>query len=105
MRPSRTTSAPFSMMPSSRISAPIRGRAGPASVTNWRQLTIARSGIHGPPQAVLARKLDRFRISGIHVPHYAGAWIAGEHALEPPRGFLAAVGHHHHPGMLRITDA
>src|SRR6185503_6967586 len=41
IKPSRTTNPPFSTIPSSRNSAPTRGRAGPASVTTCEQLITA----------------------------------------------------------------
>ncbi len=34
-----------------------------------------------------------------------GSRIGGEHALQPPAARLGAIGHHHHPGMLRVADA
>src|SRR6185503_1477817 len=42
INPSRTNIPPFAMIPSSRNSAPVRGRAGPASVTSCEQLTTAK---------------------------------------------------------------
>src|SRR5208283_5769663 len=43
MRPSRMSMAPSGTMASSRISAPTRGRGGPAKVTSWLQFQTASS--------------------------------------------------------------
>ena len=81
--------APSAMMPSSRISAPTRGRAGPASVTSCEQPTTASLahcvGIHRHADALLVRHVDRLSISGVGVADHAHSRIGGQHALQAPR--------------------
>ena len=45
------------------------------------------------------------RIARVGVAHDAGAGVVPQHALEPPRGIVGAVGDDHHAGVLRIAHA
>ena len=44
-------------------------------------------------------------VARVGVAHDAGAGVVPQHALEPPRGIVGAVGDDDHSGMLRIAHA
>jgi hypothetical protein len=54
---------------------------------------------------MLFSKSNSLFVTRIRVTNHAQARVAGEHAFEAPLGFVGAIGHHYHSGMLRITDA
>src|SRR5438046_9249907 len=56
MRPLLTATAAFLSIPTSRISLPLRARAGPAQVTTWAALTKRRG-----------RSAMKKKLSGIHL--------------------------------------
>src|SRR5450755_4060505 len=53
----------------------------------------------------MARELDGFRISGVHVPQYTDARIASHHAFQTTRRLFGAIVYRHLSGVLRIADA
>ena len=65
------------------LHAPTIGRSSPCSCAQSIAMSIARVG----------------------VAHDAGAGVVPQHALQPPRGIVGAVGDDHHAGMLRIAHA
>src|SRR3954447_23280960 len=77
-------------------------------------LRPARRGGPGPPplgllhrtaNAVIAGEPDGVLVPGIGVADDAHPRIARQNALETAIGVLAAVGHYHHPGVLRVADS
>src|ERR1022692_1565543 len=54
---------------------------------------------------VLGGETDGLFVAGIRVANHAQAGIGGQHALEAPLRFIAAIRHHDHAGVLRVTDA
>src|SRR6266496_2418624 len=79
----------------------VAGRWGASSERGDRLRLVE----HRYPDAALSGNLDRPLVARVGVMNHAHARIGGQHALELPGGELGAVGHHDHPGMLRVADA
>src|SRR6266851_8566750 len=59
---------------------------------------------HGNFYAGLFCKLNRFRVSGIHVSRHAQPGIIRQHALDALRHFFRSIRHRHLSRMLRISN-
>src|SRR6187551_1469460 len=64
-----------------------------------------RSTDHRQVQSLLARAVDGDVVAGVGVAHDPGAGVVPQHALQPPRRVVGAVGDDHHSGVLRIAHA
>jgi hypothetical protein len=67
--------------------------------------SIARLRVHRNVDVLFLGEFDGARVTGIDVAKNAHAGIAGENALQAMLGIVAPIGHNHHPGVLRKTDA
>src|SRR5579863_668344 len=73
--------------------------------TSCRGILLSSRLIHRPLNSMLFRKAHSLAVSGIRMADHPHPRIGRKYALQASFAFVAAIGYHNHPRMLRITDA